>query len=248
MKILPLHIIVVFALLSIPKINFGQADCTEPSSNFALLSMNERICASGICQFTDNLSANSCTRADFDNLVPDKSNMPVATLVESDHCFAAGQCYSAFIDNQNFPLRGYRPITAVLVNEPVDMDGNAPARTLVNINIGGNSEATNGEILTGESIELELALIEPISPESAICNITLHHRSTTYAILKGDESNVEIIDYIWSMDRKSFMLSLSFNCIMRSSGSPVDGVKDVNLKGKLVRVHVIDTRAVMASE
>ena len=248
MKTMALHIIAASALLFFPKVNFSQDINNEAAPDFSALSMNERICASGISEFADNGAANSCTRADFDNMVPEKNDAVVATLVESDHCFANGQCYSAFIDNQNFPLRGYRAVTATVVAEPLGMDGSTPARTLVSINIGGNSEAVNGEILTGETIELALALIEPVSPESAICNISLHHLATTYSILKGDKSNVEITDFIWSMDRKSFMLSLNFNCTMRSVGFPADGMKDVNLKGKLVRIHVADTSAVSASE
>ncbi len=243
-----LHTIAVIALLSFPKINFSQALNNNVSTSFAMLSLDEKICAAGISQPDDNGTTSSCIRADFDNLAPKKNNDKTTTLVESDYCFKDGQCYSAFIDNQNFPLRGYRPVTATLIAEPADMDGSTPARTMISISIGGSSESANGEILTGEAIELQLALIEPISPESAICHITLHHLTKAYAILKGDASNVEITDFIWSMDRKSFTLSLNFNCTMRSTGFPNDGMKDVNLKGKLVRVHVTDPRVVTASE
>ena len=235
------------ALISFPKVMFSQTAGNETTTHFAILSPNEKICNSHISPSADSTRASSCTLTEFDNILPEKNLAAPAILIETDHCFPAGQCYSAFIDNQNFPLQGFRTVTAT-VAESSPGDGSGAARSVVSITIAGNAGATNKQDLSNEVISLELVLLEPIEPEPAACNVTLHHLSKAYSILKGDGNSVEITDFIWSMDRKSFTLSLNFNCTMRSLGFPADGMKDVNLKGKLVRVHVAEPSSVSASE
>lgn len=172
-----------------------------------------------------------------------QNKVAITTVLETDHCFANGECFSALIDNTKLQLKGFRPITATLVESPAQDMG---ARTIVSIAIGGNSGAASDSMLN-ETIQMQLVLNEPISPGDAICKVTMNHQSVAYAMVKGDASNVEVTDFIWSMDRKSFMLSLKFNCTMRSLGFPADGKKDVNLKGQIVRVQVTSTNAIAAS-
>jgi hypothetical protein len=197
---------------------------------------------------TDKGDLNSCTALDFNNSIIIPQQLAVATITESDHCFTDGKCYSAFIDNQSFALKGYRPVSAVLVDEPLALNEEAGARSVIDITIGGKSDITDSTNLQNETIRLRLALVEPISPGPGICSVTLNHKTKAYTMVKGDASNVEVTDFIWSMDRKSFILSIEFNCTMRSSGFPADGQRDVNLKGKLVRVRVTNAGAVSASE
>jgi hypothetical protein len=145
------------------------------------------------------------------------------------------KCYSAFIDNDIFTLQNNQPVNAV-----VSFSNDGDAKTMVSITVAGDE--------SNEKIRLNLALLEPVSPGPANCSATLNHNSTTYAMLKGDGSNIEVTDFIWSQDRKSFIISLSYNCTMRSLGYPTDGKADVNLKGKLLRVRVTLPGLVSASE
>ena len=165
--------------------------------------------------------------------------------VGASSCCYEGKNYTAFIDNQSLALNGYRPVNAVLVDEPSLGDA---ARTVVDITINGREDRKEGEKPLDETVKLRLALVEPISPESAICSVTLDHKGTTYTMVKGDASNVEVTDFVWSMDRKSFILSVQYNCTMHSLGSANDGASDLHLKGKLLRVHVTNAGAVSASE
>ena len=216
-------------MLAFPPLSFCQTIETPGEANFA------------------HIVGNSCTRADVEGSVADKSEIAKTTVAESDPDFVKGQCFSAFVDNDRFPLMGYRSVNATLVADGSSLGNGMEARTIININLGGKSDTTIGEDLYPETIRLNLALTEPISPGSASCNVSLNHRSAVYTMLKGDASNVEIIDFVWGMDRKSFILTLKFDCTMRSLGFPADGKSDVNLKGKLVRLHVTAPGVVSAS-
>ena len=244
MKTQLLYTVAALALLSFPKVNFAQASGGNPKPSFALLTMDERIRTSGISQFAD---AGSCTRADADIIAPAKTGHTPPTLVQTDRCSMGGQCYSVFVDNQNFPANGLKTVSATVTEAPSG-DGSGSAKSVVSIMMSGKGSSVSGEDISDETIKLELVLLEPIEPEPAVCNITLQHLSTTYAINKAAGNNVEITDFIWSMDRKSFTLSLNFNCTMRSTAPALDGVKELNLKGKLMRLHVTEQGAVSASE
>jgi len=230
---------IIPAILSFPEISFCQTVDNPIPASMVFAYGNPG---------TDKDGVNGCTPSDFNKSIIVPKPTAVATITESDHCFTDGKCYSAFIDNQSFALKGYRPVSAVLVDEPLALNEEAGARTVIDITIGGKSDITDTTNLQNETIRLKLALVEPISPGPGICSVTLNHKTKAYAMVKGDASNVEVTDFIWSMDRKSFILSLEFNCTMRSLGFPADGTKDVNLKGKLVRVHVTNPGAVSASE
>ena len=148
---------------------------------------------------------------------------------------ANGQC-NAFIDNKTFPLAETKPVTATVV-EPTATEGGT-AKTVVDIAIAGKGE---------ETIKLGLTLAEPVSPGATAFSASLNYNGAAYTLVKGDGSTVEITDFIWSRDRKSFMVSLNFNCTMHSAVFPEDGKRTVNLKGKLLRVRVMVPGATSAS-
>lgn len=144
-----------------------------------------------------------------------------------------GTC-TMFIDNQAIALNDLQPVVATAA-EPSPTNDGGGAKTIVNIAVAGQH---------GEHIQLGLALTEPVSAGAVGFNVSLNQNATTYALVKGDESNVEITDFIWSRDRKSFMVSLSFDCLMRDAA---EGNKEIHLKGRLLRVQVPSTPAVCAS-
>jgi hypothetical protein len=182
---------------------------------------------SGNCQTTALLASNCKLLA-----LSDGTGTTVTGAVTSN--IAIGE-FTAFIDNVSYQLSGFKPVTATVI-EPTAAGDETAAKTIINIIIPGKAEAiNNGE----ETIKLSVALTEPISPGSAGFNISLVHNGAAYTLVKGDGSNVEVTDFIWSRDRKSFMLSLNFNCTMHSTIFPEDGKRNVNLKGKLLRVKVM---------
>ena len=145
----------------------------------------------GVCQTTGLYPAN-CMLLASGTVVSD-----VATNA------ANGQC-TAFIDNKSFLLADLKPVT-VTVHEPA-ADGTA--KTEVDITIAGKDQ---------ETIKLGLALTEPLSPGATGFRASLSYQGVAYTLVKGDGREAEITDFIWSRDRKSFMISLSFNCNMHST-------------------------------
>jgi hypothetical protein len=212
----------------------------------APIAFGNEICYVGTVPVT-GAEVRVCAKADFDGSIIKQKEVAATTIVETDHCFANGECFSALVDNTKFQVKGFRPISATLVAGPSAPDVDMGARTIVNIAMGGKGDAANDDSMLHETIQLQLVLTEPISPGAAVCKVLLNHQSVAYAMVKGDASNVEVTDFIWSMDRKSFMLSLKFNCTMRSLGFPADGKKEVNLKGQIVRVQVVSPNVIAAS-
>jgi len=153
----------------------------------------------------------------------------------------AGYCQStsgscvALLDNKSIELSDLKPITASVSEPAIITDGSA--KTVVNLAVAGKG---------GETIKLGLALTEPLSPGSVSSNVLLYRNGATYTMEKGN-SNVEVTDLIWSRDRKSFIISVNFNCTMHSTVFPEDGKRTLNLKGKVLRVKVMVPGAPSAS-
>ena len=235
MKNLFSYIITATALLSIPEFNFCQTTSSVKTTSALGVSGNVRF-KDDLLQFTGNTG----TGAAF-TTAPAEINNAATTPVTStatEQCFADGQCYGAAVDNKRFEIRNYYPFTVALVAQPSSMDGAAPAKTIISIIMDGNSYKASDGSTFDETIQLDLVLAAPMTPDPKSYSVSLQHNSTVYSMVKGDASNVTVTDFIWSKDGKSFNMSINFNCTMRSWASATTGKGDVNLKGKMSRIHV----------
>ncbi len=235
MKTLTPFIITAAALLSIPQFVFSQTS--------AMIDRNGSVSASGSVRFKNGdlqFSGNTDSHANFDAAMAEVNvteAAPVST-VKGEHCSIGGQCYGASVDNESFEVRDYTPLTAALVRQPSSMDGRSPAKKIISILLDGKSYTESDGSGFNEIVQIELSFADLMVPDPTLFSVSLQHNSTVYSMVKGDSSNITITDFIWSMDHKSFTVSLNFNCAMRSWAYASTGKGEVNLKGKMSKIRV----------
>ena len=83
---------------------------------------------------------------------------------------------------------------------------------------------------------------------TSLYSIYLLHNSTVYTSLNDEISKVRITGFTWSDDGRSFDISIDFNCAMRSWAYATTGEGEINLKGKMSKIHVTLPGRVTASK
>jgi hypothetical protein len=150
-----------------------------------------------------------------------------------------GQC-SAFIDNQAIDLAGTQTISATLVEPAVK--GEERSKAVLNISVTGSPKNSKSE-----AIFISIPMPEPSLAGAQNMDVRLNHDGLAYALANEKNNSVEVTDFIWSRDHKSFIISLSFNCTMYTAVFLEGGKGDLNLRGKVLRVKVMVPGAASAS-
>ena len=244
MKNILLSAITATTIFLLPQPSFGQKTTGEPAQT--LLGISGQVdFKEGTIHFTGN--SNSPDGFAAPATIRDAHDMPVTADV-TEQCFVDGECFGAVINNKSFVTRDHFPFSAKLVTKPASMNGAIPAKTLVSIIMDGQSYTSPDGSMFDETVQVELVLVPSLMPDTSLSSIYLLHNSTVYTSLKDETSKVRITDFTWADDGRSFNISIDFNCTMRSWEYASTGEGEVNLKGKMSKIHVTLPGRVTASK
>ncbi|MCW5909189.1 MAG: hypothetical protein KIS94_15090 [Chitinophagales bacterium] len=144
--------------------------------------------------------------------------------------------FSATINGTPFKLRDDQLFRGVLVNRAGSMDGRVPARTVINTVFNGSSGTTSANALFSESIQFETGYAPDKTGEPAYYNISMFCQSKTYYVMK-EQSKVTITHFTWETDRKHFLVSVEFDCKMKSYEN-AEKANEITLKGKMQNIRI----------
>ena len=219
--------------MSFPQFNFCQA--------IVMISPNSDVSAAGTVSFRNDdieFSGNTTTRPDFDAALSGVTPPHPVPVASGQQCNSGGTCYGASVNSEIFQVRDYFPFVANVITQPDSMDGRAPAKMLISIILDGKNYTDKDGSPFDEIVQLELAFADPMLPDTKLSSVSLQHNSTVYAMVNGDSSNITITDFTWSRNGKSFNFSVNFNCTMRCWEHATTGKEDVNLEGKMSKIHI----------
>lgn len=153
---------------------------------------------------------------------------PVMWLEES-------AAFSATVNGTYFELSNEQLYRGLLVNRAASMDGKIPSRTVISTSFTG---VGNGEgRLVSDNIQFEIGYKPDKTGAPENCVVTMQYKNMNYHMVK-ELSKMNITSFMWEHDRKHFIVSVDFDCKMRSFGHPTDGVKDIALRGKMANIRI----------
>jgi hypothetical protein len=144
--------------------------------------------------------------------------------------------FNATVDGISFKLSDGQLFRGLLVNRAASMDGKIPARTVITTTFTGPADGAEGRLIN-DNLQFEIDYQPDKTGEPTNYVVAMQFKNAKYYMLK-DQSKLTVISFTWEEDKKHFVFSAEFNCIMRSFGYPSDGFKDVRLKGRMENIRI----------
>ena len=145
--------------------------------------------------------------------------------------------FFATVDGSSFQLKPDDLLKGTFANKSGSIDGRTPAHTIINVTFNGPSYNRQDGRPFNETVQFELNYEDQKLGEPSPYSVALQYQSTDYSLIK-EISKVKVTQFTWEADHKHFRLSAEFDCKMRSWGYPMDGKKDVNLKGRMTDIRI----------
>jgi hypothetical protein len=145
----------------------------------------------------------------------------------------------AVIDGKNFELRDKDRYHAELVYKTASINkgNNIVKHVATSISFFGTTIKDEKGNDFKEKMEFEYGFNEGALGEPTEIKLELNYDRKSYYILP-EQSKINVTKVDWSADRRSFVLSADFDCVMRKWGYPSDSQPTIKLKGKMENIQV----------
>ena len=145
----------------------------------------------------------------------------------------------AMEDGKNFDLRDKDRYHAELVYKTtaINKGNNIVKHVATSILFFGNTIKDDKGNDFKEKLEFEYAFNEGALGEVSDMKLDLNYDRKDYYLIP-DLSKISVTSVQWSTDRRSFVMSADFDCVMRKWGYPSDSQPTIKLKGKMENIQV----------
>ncbi|MFN8288108.1 MAG: hypothetical protein U0V74_15235 [Chitinophagales bacterium] len=125
---------------------------------------------------------------------------------------------------------------AMLITQSGSMDGRMPKRTVLSNTLQGKPYTINNTEVT-DNISLEMVYNGPNTSSCKDYNVFMQYRETNYYMLR-DSCQFNVLYFSWQPEKQCFIISLQFDCVMRSWGYPMDEKQDIHISGQITNLQV----------